>query len=97
MKNDTLKGRWGSLMRLRFPVVSLSAYRSRWAELEASSNPFAVVTQAHLQARETAGSDEARYRAKRELIRSLYRRGYARQDILELFRFRLGAGVAGRS
>lgn len=44
-------GRWGSLPRLRFPVVSPSAYRSRWAELEASANPFAVVTQAHLQAR----------------------------------------------
>ena len=80
-------GRWRSLMRLRFPVVSLSAWRDRWAELEASSNPFAVVTQAHLRARETAGADEARYRAKRDLIRSLYRRGYARQEILELFRF----------
>ena len=80
-------GRWHCMMRLRFPVVSLTAYRERWAELEASANPFAMVTQAHLKARETAGSDEARYRAKRELIRSLYRRGYARQDILELFRF----------
>ena len=80
-------GRWGSLLRLRFPVVSLSAYRSRWAELEASSNPFAVVTQAHLQARETTGADDARYRAKRELIRGLYRRGYPRPAILDLLRF----------
>ena len=30
---------------------------------------------------------EARYQAKRGLIRSLYRRGYQRQEILELFRF----------
>ena len=80
-------GRWGSLMRLRFPVVSLNAYRPRWAELEASANPFAVVTQAHLRARETAGLDEARYRVKRELIRSLYRRGYQRPAILDLLRF----------
>ena len=80
-------GRWNCEIRLQFPVVSLAAYRERWAELETSANPFAVVTQAHLKAQETAGSDAARYRAKLGLIRSLYRRGYARQEILELFRF----------
>jgi len=79
--------RWGCRMGLRFPVVSLAGYRERWAELDASRNPFAVVTQAHLKAQETAHSDEARYQAKRVLIRSLYRRGYRRAEILELFRF----------
>ncbi|MBK1720490.1 DUF4351 domain-containing protein [Thiocystis violacea] len=74
-------------MGLRFPLVSLTAYRNRWAELDASSNPFAIVTQAHLQAQDTAGSETARYQAKLGLIRSLYRRGLVRQDILELFRF----------
>lgn len=68
-------------------MVSLADYRARWAELDASSNPFAVVTQAHLQAQETAGADEARYRGKLALIGSLYRPGYRRPDILELFRF----------
>ena len=38
-------------------------------------------------AQDTAGSDEARYHAKLGLISSLYRRGYPRQEILELFRF----------
>ena len=80
-------GRWNCMMRLRFPVVSLMAYRERWAELETSPNPFAVITQAHLKARETMGSNQARYQAKLGLIRSLYRRGHGRQDILELFRF----------
>lgn len=79
--------RWGCQMGLRFPVASLPSYRARWAEPDASSNPFAVVTQAHLQAQETAGSDGARYQAKLALARSLYRRGYRRSDILELFRF----------
>ena len=79
--------RWGSRMGLRFPVVSLAGYRGRWAELEASANPFAVVTQAHLKAQETAASEDDRYQAKLGLIRSLYRRGYQRQEILELFRF----------
>ncbi|MBK1733516.1 DUF4351 domain-containing protein [Thiococcus pfennigii] len=45
------------------------------------------MTQAHLKAQDTAGSEAARYQAKLGLIRSLYRRGFARQDILELFRF----------
>jgi hypothetical protein len=79
--------RWGCRMGLRFPLVSLSGYRERWTELDASSNPFAVVTQAHLKAQDTAGSESARYQAKLGLIRSLYRRGFARRDILELFRF----------
>lgn len=82
--------RWGCRMGLRFPVVSLASYRAGWAgwaELDASANPFAVVTQAHLRAQETAGAVSARYAAKLTLVRSLYRRGYARQDILELFRF----------
>lgn len=79
--------RWGCRMGLRFPLVSLSAYRDHWAELDTLSNPFAVVTQAHLQAQDTASSETARYQAKLGLIRSLYRRGLKRQDILELFRF----------
>ncbi|CRI67451.1 conserved hypothetical protein [Thiocapsa sp. KS1] len=79
--------RWGCRMGLRFPLVSLAAYRTRRTELESSANPFAVVTLAHLSARETAGSPADRYQAKLGLIRSLYRRGLARQDILELFRF----------
>lgn len=46
-----------------------------------------MVTQAHLKAQETAGSDGARYQAKLALVRSLYRRGCRRSNILELFRF----------
>jgi len=43
------------------PGVSLATYRARWAELDASANPFAVVTQTHLQAQETAEAVGARY------------------------------------
>ena len=79
--------RWGCRMGLRYPVASLASFRNDAAALAASSNPFAVVTQAHLQAQATATSDAARYGAKLALVRSLYRRGYQRSDILELFRF----------
>ena len=51
-----------------------------------SANPFAVVVQAHLQAQATAGDPARRYQSKLQLVRSLYRRGWTRQDILELFR-----------
>lgn len=42
---------------------------------------------AHLKAQETAHDLDARYQGKFGLIRQLYQRGYARQDILELLRF----------
>jgi hypothetical protein len=72
---------------LEFPVVCLADYRERWQELDQSSNPFAVAVQAHLKARETHHDVIARYQAKLDLIKSLYRRGWQQQDILELFRF----------
>jgi hypothetical protein len=79
--------RWGCEVGMRFPMIKLLDYRERWAELEHAPNPFAVVVMAHLEAQATAGDEQARYQAKRRLVRSLYRRGYERQAILELFRF----------
>jgi len=40
-----------------------------------------------LQPQETRNAAEERYRGKLALAKSLYRRGYSRNDILELFRF----------
>ena len=79
--------RWGCEVGIRFPSVKLLDYRARWAELEASTNPFAVVIQAHLKTQETRQAPEARYQAKLALAKGLYRRGWGRGDILELFRF----------
>jgi hypothetical protein len=78
--------RWGCKVGIRFPAVKLLDYRERWAELERSANPFAVVIQAHLKTQETRHAAEARYGAKLALVKSLYRRGWNRSDILELFR-----------
>ena len=72
---------------MRFPSVKLLDYRARWAELEGSGNPFAVVIQAHLKTQETRQAPEERYRVKLALAKSLYQRGWSRTDILELFRF----------
>jgi len=78
---------WGCGVRFWFPTVKLLDYRDRWAELEASPNPFAVVVMAHLKAQETRGKGEERKRWKWYLTWRLYERGYARADVLNLFRF----------
>jgi hypothetical protein len=76
-------GRWGCEMRLRFPIVKLLDYD--WATLEASNNPFAVVVMAHRQTQTTTQDALERLQSKQNLIKLLYRRGYEKQDILELF------------
>jgi hypothetical protein len=78
---------WGCEMGIRFRVVKLRDYRTRWAELEGSRNPFAVVVMAHLQARAMQRHPTTRLQAKVQLIRHLYTQGLTRQQILDLFRF----------
>jgi hypothetical protein len=78
---------WGCQVSLVFPVVKVRAYRERWAELEASDNPFATVVMAHLHSQATRRRPGQRLEGKLQLVRRLYERGYARDDVLELFRF----------
>ena len=78
---------WECELTLRYPVIKLRDYLGREEVLEVSPNPFAMMTEAHLQARATGGNPDRRYGSKLRLIKSLYRRGQSRQDILELFRF----------
>lgn len=77
---------WGCSVELRFPAVKLLDYRSRREELEGSSNPFAVIVAAHLTTQETRRDGTGRYEGKLRIAKSLYRRGYERKDIIELFR-----------
>jgi hypothetical protein len=78
---------WGCRVQFEFPIVKLLDYVPRWAELEASQNPFAIVVMAHLKTKETRNDAVARKEWKFRLTRLLYERGYERQDILNLFRF----------
>lgn len=78
---------WGSEMRLRFPTVKLLDFADPRERLQSSTNPFAVLTEAHVQAQATRGQPATRLSAKLSLVKSLYRRGYSREEILELFRF----------
>jgi hypothetical protein len=78
---------WGCAVSFRFPIIKLLDYLPRWAELESSQNPFAIVVMAHLKTKETRNDAVARKEWKFKLTRMLYERGYERQDILNLFRF----------
>jgi hypothetical protein len=70
---------------LEYPVVKLIAYAGQLERLETNPNPFALVTVAHLRTRQTRNDPEARYQAKRTLVRLLYRHGWERQRILDFF------------
>jgi hypothetical protein len=58
----------------------------RLDELETDANPFAIVTAAHLRTRQTKHQPEARYQAKWTLTKMLYRQGWDRQRIIDLFK-----------
>jgi predicted transposase YdaD len=78
---------WGCEISFKFPIVKLLDFKEQRDILEQSSNPFAVVTMAYLQAIETRNRPEDRFQIKLKLTRSLYNRGFSRQQILELFCF----------
>ncbi len=75
----------GCSHQLNFPVAKLLEYEAQLDQLEIHSNPFAIITAAHLQTRQTKHDPEARYQAKRTLVRLLYKQGWDKQRILDLF------------
>lgn len=75
----------GCRLSFRFPVVKLIDYAGREDDMAANPNAFALVTAAYLKARATRRDMAARAEAKWSLIRTLYRRGWDRQKIIDLF------------
>jgi hypothetical protein len=78
---------WGCTTEFRFPVVKLLDYEAQWAALEASRNPFAVVTMAQLKTKATHNQPQARKAWRYRLTTMLYDQGYGEQAILELHHF----------
>jgi hypothetical protein len=76
---------FGCEMRFRFPIVLLSDYSGRVAELEQDDNPFALVTLAWLQTRLTRGKAYRRRAAKWRLTKLLFRRDWDKQRIIDLY------------
>lgn len=64
----------------------MARYEARWAELEASQNPVAVIVMAHLKTKATIKDPQMRKQWKWVLIRGLYERGWEREDIEQILR-----------
>jgi len=77
---------WGCRLELEFPIVKLLDYAKREEFLKESTNPFAVITEAHLTTQKTKQNPIRRYQGKLGIVKSFYQRGYTREDILELFK-----------
>ena len=70
---------------LKFPMVKLLDYESRWEDLVLSTNPFAMIVMAHLKTKATTANPEQRAESKWLLVRGLYDRGLEREQIIKLF------------
>ena len=80
-------GRWGFRTSIEYPIVKLLDYATKYQELEADPNPFAVVVLAQLKALETRRSPAERHSWKVRLVKGLYSRGMDPEDVRHLFRF----------
>ena len=78
---------FGCEIQFTFPSVKLLDFAQDSQPLADDANPFAVVVLAHLTANETRKNQQARFQGKLSLTRRLYRQGFSRQDILNLYRF----------
>jgi hypothetical protein len=79
--------RWGFRLLFEFPIVKLIDYKNKIEELEASSNLFGIIVLAHLKSLETRRDYQSRFTWKLSLVKMLYKKGYSREDILNLYRF----------
>ncbi len=78
---------WGCTAGIQFPVAKLLDFAAHEAALEANTNPFAVLTLAHLKTQETQHDPTARRTWKSRLVRRLYERGWSAEDVRQLFHF----------
>ncbi|NET55386.1 MAG: transposase [Symploca sp. SIO2E6] len=82
--NNYKRELWGCRALLEFPVVKLLDYDID--ELAQNPNPLAAIVQAHRTAQIAKNDVGVGYANKLSLIKSLYERGYGREDIVQLFR-----------
>ena len=82
---DVIEGAYPEFMAFRFPTAKLLDHEPRLAGLRQDSNPFALVTAAHLTALRTRRDVQRRFAAKRDLVKLLYGQGWTRQRVIDLF------------
>jgi len=76
---------WGTRSVLEFRAFKLLDLRDHRPELAASSNPFALLSAAHLTALESGPAARTRLGWKLDLVRSLYRQGLDQERVRSLF------------
>jgi predicted transposase YdaD len=78
---------WGCEVSLSYHVIKLLDYLAKRAELEALQQPFAMVILAQLAILATPKDPQARYENKLALTKQLYKQGFSKDDILNLYEF----------
>jgi hypothetical protein len=78
---------WGSRLELTFPIAKLLEFEGRWEDLSHSRNPFAIVVRAHLKTLVTRKKPDQRLIWKLTLVKELYKEGWMREQVFNLFRF----------
>ena len=79
---------FGCEVVFKFPSVKILDFTDKWDALQESGNPFAIVIMAHLKTQETVKKAPGEGKQwKFTLIRMLYKTGYEKKEVLELFRF----------
>jgi hypothetical protein len=77
---------WGCKINFEFPMVKLIDYADKIDDLLDDTNPFAIITAAHLKTKATKDNPEERYTWKWTITRALYEKGFSAKDILSLYR-----------
>jgi len=76
----------GTVMGISFTNAKLLDYANRTEELQASDNPFAWVTLAHLRTQQARHDADQLYAAKSQLTRLLFEHGWSKERIIVLFK-----------
>jgi hypothetical protein len=77
---------WGCKINFEFPMVKLIDYADKIDDLLDQTNPFAIITAAHLKTKATKDDPQERYTWKWTITRALYEKGFSSKDILALYR-----------
>jgi len=77
---------WGCKINFEFPMVKLMDYAKDIDSLLDQTNPFAIITAAHLKTKATKNNPQERYTWKWTITRALYEKGFSTKDILSLYR-----------
>ncbi|MCA1787123.1 MAG: hypothetical protein LC657_14215 [Desulfobacteraceae bacterium] len=77
---------WGCKINFEFPMVKLIDYADKIDDLLDHTNPFAIITAAHLKTKATKDNPQERYTWKWTITKALYEKGFSTKDILALYR-----------